>query len=456
MKKNLYISFHHLIIGLSVLLIGCQTNQLGISNSKKYVENFRDIDNSLSSLDIKIKPPKYNSFTFNNARTNIKKAVISHPKFSRNLESIKIAKSNSKILKTNKETQINFQAISGLSRQDEKNEIGLTGTINIVKLLYDYGSTDLAIKAEEQKIQTAEFELLSQAEELALLAYQNWVNLSIQRQILSIYDTGINKAAPLVEKIDQISLSGIADSTMILKAKKEYSESIINMRKAEIVEKKAESNFKDIFNINQIDNLGVLKPKTIKSYSFHEKKMIANSSILKALKIKIKSLKMTKQSLLSQKKPNLTFRAGVNAPADNPLKNGSANVGILVNYIYDDGGKLNAEIESLQNQINYAEEDYKNYLKNLKLDLLVTYKSFIGARDTRNNLKELVTLSEKVRDNLNDQLSTGRAKLQDVLTAELNLSSNKILFLNTEREFLLNSYKINYLSGSLLSGVKWY
>ena len=47
-----------------------------------------------------------------------------------------------------------------------------------------------------------------------------------EREILEIYKNGIKRASPLVEKIDQISLSGIADSTLILKARKEYSEMV--------------------------------------------------------------------------------------------------------------------------------------------------------------------------------------------------------------------------------------
>ena len=59
------------------------------------------------------------------------------------------------------------------------------------------------------------------------------------------------------------------------------------------------------------------------------------------------------------------MRAGINAPADDPIKNGSANVGFLLNYVYDDGGKLDAQIENVENQINYSELNYNNALKEL-------------------------------------------------------------------------------------------
>ena len=74
----------------------------------------------------------------------------------------------------------------------------------------------------------------------------------------------------------------------------------------------------------------------------------------------------------------------------------------------------------------------------------------------KKNLIKLITLSENVRNNLNDQLSIGRAKLEDLLSAEVNLANNEILLLNAERDLLLNSYKIHYLSVGFFPGLKWY
>ena len=54
---------------------------------------------------------------------------------------------------------------------------------------------------------------------------------------------------------------------------------------------------------------------------------------------------------------------------------------------------------------------------------------------------------------MNDQLLIGRAKLQDVLSAEVSLAKNKILLINTDAEIITNSYRIKYLSKGLFPGV---
>ena len=381
---------------------------------------------------------------------------MAHPVYLRGLASLSQKQTNVKLVQSSKESQINIQALGGYAWVDESNEIGVTGSINYVKLIYDYGAIDQAIEAEKLKIKAAEYEVQNLAENLAFTAYQNWINLATEQQILSIYKDGIANAAPLVEKIDQISLSGIADSTLILRARKEYSETLVQMKKAEVLEKAAREKFNDIFSLTKDNKIENLNQKKMRSLKYYENSMLKKSPILKAKKSLLKSLEISKVSLTAQKNPNLSLRAGVNAPADNPVKNGSANVGLVLNYIYDDGGKINAQIEGIEKQVNYSKIDYDNVVKDLKLELSVAYKSYQGALETRKNLLKLIKLSEDVRDNLNEQLATGRAKLQDVLSAEVNQANNKILLINTERDLLLNIYKILYLSDGLFPDKKWY
>ena len=96
-----------------------------------------------------------------------------------------------------------------------------------------------------------------------------------------------------------------------------------------------------------------------------------------------------------------------------------------------------------------------NTVKSLKAELEIAYKSYEGAKKTKKNLQKVIKISEDVRDSMNDQLLIGRAKLQDVLSAEVSLAKNKILLINTDAEIITNSYRIKYLSKGLFPGVSW-
>ena len=91
-------------------------------------------------------------------------------------------------------------------------------------------------------------QLDNQAEGIALSGYLTLLELSKNQKIENIYDEGLKKGGPLIEQIDNISTSGVADKTMILKAKKEYSELLIGSIRAKAATKNDRINFRKYFS----------------------------------------------------------------------------------------------------------------------------------------------------------------------------------------------------------------
>ena len=135
-----------LILGMiSFLTASCQTFDEKIFKSSSFFS-----DNSKLDFDITSQPnlskikPKYNEFTVRNANSNIKKAILAHPSHQKNIASFEVLKSNNKIAEASLKPQVNFQGIGGLVRADEKNNLGASGSVNLIKLIYDYGATEQA------------------------------------------------------------------------------------------------------------------------------------------------------------------------------------------------------------------------------------------------------------------------------------------------------------------------
>ena len=127
---------------------------------------------------------------------------------------------------------------------------------------------------------------------------------------------------------------------MILKAKKEYSELLIGSIRAKAATKNEEVNFRNIFQSENIPKLDLMKPLKVENLNILLKKIKNYHPSIKSQNLIIKSLEEALKSTIAQKNPNISLRAGVNAPADNPIDDGSANLGFLVNYIYNDGGRI--------------------------------------------------------------------------------------------------------------------
>ena len=80
-----------------------------------------------------------------------------------------------------------------------------------------------------------------------------------------------------------------------------------------------------------------MKPLKVENLNILLKKLKNYHPSIKSQNLIIKSLEEALKSTIAQKSEHI-FRAGVNTPADNPINDGSANLGFIVNYIYNDGG----------------------------------------------------------------------------------------------------------------------
>ncbi len=440
------------------LLTSCQSNSFSNKDFFKKAMTLSEEEPQLTSF-INYKKPNLNLLPFmeKNIQHNIVQAVKNNPSmlaFNDQLSQLNADKKGAMALKENK---INFRGLGGIVRQDEKNEIGASASLNITRLLYDYGSTNQSIKSIDDSIKSGEFSFLSKVEELALSGYQIVNNLYIQREITSIYDEGIKLAQPLIEQIDNIADSGMADKATILKAKKEFLEIVTEMKKSEAIEKNISAQFVSFFHLkSSSERLYPLKPFSVSNYNSLEKKLLKFSPFLKSQKSNINSLERNLIALKARKKPNLSLNGSLNAPLENTISDSSANLGFVVNYVFNDGGQLDSQIESLENQINAQKKLYKASVYELKQTLKATYDSYTIALETRKTLKELIKISKEVRDTSRSQLVSGRTKLQDVLTSEVSLAKNKIMLINTEGQINTYSFILRSLTSGLLPNVKWF
>ena len=447
MGKRLVLFFLTLSI-LSSCKLGSLTNY-----SNNFLEAFKpnqnDIltDNRLITAKVNL---NYSPFVPKNYKKNIILAVKNQPTILSGIENINALISGEKVAESASKPQVSFQASSGASRTDTENSFAALGSFSVSKMMYDYGSIEKNVKSQKLRTIASKLQLDSQAESIALSGYLTLFELANNQTIEKFYDDGLKLAAPLMENIKNISTSGIADKTMILKAKKEYSELNLQSIKARNATKNSEVQFKAIFQSNLIPKLNLIKPLKVENFDTMKKKMMNSHSSIKAQNKLIQSLKDSLKSLQAQQKPNLSFRAGVSTPAKDPLEDTSANVGFLVNYIYSDGGRIDAQIENINAQIKSSIKQKDEIKRNLNNQLNLAYERYKGALEAKKELLELVKILQETRDTSRAQLVSGRSKIQDVLTNELELAKKEIELISIDTNIISASYTLKSLSSGLI------
>ena len=168
---------------------------------------------------------------------------------------------------------------------------------------------------------------------------------------MDVYSDGLALAEPILGQIKNISLSGLADKAMILKAQQDFSKLELANSRSSAELAAAEALFDDIFPKGNIKTLEGLNVRRIMQGAAAKKAMFKQAAVLRAQDLLVSAFEAEFKTLKAQKKANVSMTAGLTAPAENTIKDGSANVGILVNYVFNDGGRLDSQILGLKEKI---------------------------------------------------------------------------------------------------------
>ena len=178
--------------------------------------------------------------------------------------------------------------------------------------------------------------------------------------------------------------------------------------------------------------------------------MLKNNSVIKSQELIIKSLEKSLESLINQKKPNVILQAGITSPANNPVGDSFGSAGLSVNYIFNDGGRIDYQIENILSKIEAAKKQKLSVLKQLDTRLKSAFQNYTGLTKAKKSLQELVDIIKQSRETTKAQLETGKTKIQDVLSLEFELAKKEIELITLDTELVFSSYTLKYLSENLI------
>ena len=218
---------------------------------------------------------------------------------------------------------------------------------------------------------------------------------------------------------------------MFIKAQQDYAKLKIANSRSQTDYHSAVVLFNEMFPGGDVLSIDSLQARTIIGKASAKSKMLKESPLIKAQDFLIQGLEAEYKALKAQQKPNVAMNAGLTAPARDTAEDSTANIGILVNYVFNDGGRLENQIATLKEQIKEAK------------------------RQRHKVIFDMVELSQKNKEELSAQLLSGRSKIQDVLNAEVTLAENRILLVNALAEFTLASYRVRALTHGLTKEIGW-
>ena len=116
----------------------------------------------------------------------------------------------------------------------------------------------------------------------------------------------------------------------------------------------------------------------------------------------------------------------------------------------------NSNIRKYQSQILQSELNYDDYKSDLEIEISNLFKDFnISNSEMISNLA-LIKASETSLQILTEEYNIGTKTIKDLIDEESNLLTAKVNYLNSQKNYYVNYFKIKSLEGTLLNDFEKY
>ena len=454
----------YLVLFSSFLLMSCNTSTMSIEEVLKKArvsvnEVYRsDVDDVKESVaEVETSTIKFLDFNRDNAEENVRLAVSIYPSLSKAVSEIKSAEARVDMAKSMHETQSSVSLNSGYLRDNGTTDAAVVAQFSLSRILYDYGAISSGVESSEYLRDAIKQEAYLKADEVALSAYTAWISMVNQREILSVYKEGIALAEPLLGQIENISTSGLTDKATALAAQQKFEKLKLGYEQVELSLVNAESSFSEYFpgvDFDLVENLGDLKV-SLEEDDLMEQKMFENSKYMNVSELVAESRKLEIKSLIASAKPSMAFAGSATAPAEDLQTDGVASLGLIFNYTFNDGGKNEAQIESLKAELSSLLQDQKEKSLQMRTQLALLSQQYRSAMKREESLLKMFNLAQEVKDTAKAQLVSGRSKIEDVMNAEVVLSETKIDLISVRAETQMTGIKLIALIEGLTEKIGW-
>jgi len=373
----------------------------------------------------------------------IEKAVVSHPE----VKSAQFAEKKSAQMISSVSSEKLMKVIGnvnagGIRKDDADTTLtaGVSGELNIAKVVFDGGVIDNLVSKQTLEYESAKENTRSVKNEIGRKAGTAWVHFSSATQKLQAIDDVEKLLLPYAENAKKMTETGLLDRTMSDKIETILLELDLEKQTALHAVEIATLNFSNFFGTPPNS---ITFPKKYFQKSDFEKFLqeIGESPTLKKADLKIAIANAVSSEKRAAFSPKINLQAGVSSPLD-PSDTAAAQAGFRVNYIFNDGGKRQADLEAAEESVRQAIEDKESAMlaiesatqSDVRMLKLLEASIVLGSRKRQMLIESLEVLRS--------QLKTGQANFKQL--ADLQIAHHRISvdILDKEAELMTTRYKL--------------
>ncbi len=319
--------------------------------------------------------------------------------------------------------------------------------LSLSQLLYDGGETAAGIGAAQARALGAVSEVAIEGNARALEAGVAWVDLWRARTQQDEIAARLNDIGPLVAQLDRLTSAGMIDRGALLGVERAVIGLELEREQLMAQQRDAEARFRRHFGAVPATLSRPPGPPAIAALERQEA-ALGDAPRLMAGAAAIVALDRQLEGAQARLKPRLGLRSGLRSPisaSDEP----DLTAGIYLQHVFGDGGRRQAEIETLAARAAAARADLEDARAAGRSGFeaaLSSYRALIAAQTA---LARQIDLLGTERTTLRSQLASGQANLSQLIDVEVNHFRAVNQSIANEAQMISTALRIEAETGSL-------
>jgi len=294
---------------------------------------------------------------------------------------------------------------------------GAAGNITLSQLIYDGGATRANVAGATARAYAARANIAVAGNNVGRDAAMAWIDLWQANAHLTLLRERLNEVSPMVERIERLITNGIVDRAALAAAQRQLLDLRLEEERLVASLRDATERFHRYFGTRPTS---VSAPQSL----FSDAELVQMSRIwedspaLIAAAAELIAAERAVEVAQARTRPTIRLGAGASSPisrTDNP----DANIGLMVQYNFGDGGRRRAEIERLDERLQAERATFEDALSRTSVEIETGLSRHRSLRETVSVLGAQITALDTERNTLRSQITSGQANLRQLVEAEV-------------------------------------
>ena len=350
----------------------------------------------------------------------LRTAILDNQRFAASIRRYREAGAGIRVSQSGTRPQLTAgTTVGGITGGNESGvTTGAAANISLSQLVFDGGATRSEIAGATAQAYSARANIAATGNEVGRDAALAWIDLWQANTHLALLTARLRDVAPMIERIERLITNGIVDRAALAAAQRQFLDLKLEEERLNASLRDAKERFNRYYGS---------RPNTVAApqrlFSDAELAQMANtwqdSPALIAAAAELIVAERAVDAAQARTRPTVSLRAGASSPisrSDRP----DANVGLVLQHTFGDGGRRAAEIDRLDERLQAGRATFEDTKSGARVDVENALSRHRSLRDTISVLQAQITALDTERETLRSQIASGQANLRQLVEAEVS------------------------------------